>query len=84
MDTTSIEIDAQRLRLLMRRLRMSVQELALLVGRHPQTIYRLQTGRGKTTLAFLDDLAEVAGRQDVADIIVDHADREAFLNAIAK
>jgi predicted transcriptional regulator len=83
MNIDSIEIDGDALRRLLRRLRMSVQELAPLIGKHPQTIYRLQQGRGDASMEFLDALAEVAGRESVANILVRPADREDFLNAIA-
>lgn len=82
MNIDSIEIDGEKLRRLLQRLRLSVQELAPLVGRHPQTIYRLQQGRGTTTLAFLDDLSEVAGESNVAELIVNDEDRAAFLDNI--
>lgn len=82
MNIDSIEIDGDALRRLLRRLRLSVQELAPLIGKHPQTVYRLQQGRGTTSLEFLDSLAEVAGREPVSALIVDEAVREDFLNAI--
>lgn len=82
MNIDSIEIDGDRLRRLLQRLRLSVQELAPMIGKHPQTIYRLQQGRGTTSLTFLDDLAEVAGQEHVADLIVDDEDRAAFLDNI--
>src|SRR4051812_6990771 len=82
MNIDSIEIDGEKLRRLLQRMRLSVQELAPLIGKHPQTIYRLQQGRGTTSLTFLDDLAEVAGEDNVADLVVDDEDRAAFLEHI--
>lgn len=82
MAKNSVEIDGTKLRRLTRRLRMTVQELAAAMGRDPQTIYRMQQGRGDATFQFLDELSEVAGREAVAEIIASADDREDFLNVI--
>jgi len=79
MENNSIEIDGLALKRVLRRARLSANDLAERMGKHAQTIYRLQQGRGNTTMTFLDELAEHLGRDIVAGLITHDEDREDFL-----
>jgi transcriptional regulator with XRE-family HTH domain len=73
-----IEVKGAHLRNLRHRKRLSGKKLADLTGHTVTQIYRVEGGM-RTSMGFLDSLAEIFGEDAVGELIVNDDDRTAFL-----